>query len=89
MVVGAVLVVFGALVVPASLLGGFHIAVIGVSVFLAGLVSTQWAATRWRMSPADQRRWSLVFTVLAGVLVVLFVLINYASFEGPVTAEEG
>jgi uncharacterized integral membrane protein len=41
------------------------------------------------MSPADQRQWSVAFGALAGVLVLLLVLINYASFEGPITIEEG
>lgn len=89
MIVGAVLVGIGLMFLPASLLGGAHIAAIGVSVFLAGLVSTRWAATRWNMSPADQRRWSFAFVVLAAVLMILFVIINYASFEGPIPIEEG
>jgi hypothetical protein len=88
MVVGAILVGLGVLFLPGSLLGGIHIGAIGASIFLAGMVSTGWAATRWNMSPGEQRNWAVAFTVLGGILMVLFVVINYASFEGPVTVEE-
>lgn len=88
MLVGAILLVLGVLFLQDSLYGGTHIAGIGASIFLAGMVSTRWAADRWNMSPRDQRNWSVAFTVLAGILIVLFVIVNYASFEGPVTVEE-
>lgn len=88
MLVGAILLVLGVLFLQSSLFAGLHIAAIGASIFLAGMVSTRRAATRWNMSPKDQRNWSIAFTVLAGVLIILFVVINYASFEGPVTVEE-
>ena len=87
MLVGAVLLVLGVLFLQDSLYGGLHIGAIGTSIFLAGLVSTRWAANRWNMSPGEQRNWSVAFTVLAGILVILFVIINYASFEGPVTVD--
>jgi predicted phage tail protein len=86
--VGAVLLGVGVLFLQSSLLAGLHVAAIGVSVLLAGVVSTRWAATRWNMSPEDQRNWSIAFTALAGLLTILFVVVNYASFEGPVTVEE-
>lgn len=88
MLIGAILVMLGVLFLPDSLLGGIHIAAIGASIFLAGMVSTRWAANRWNMSPADQRTWSIAFTISAGLLIILFVIINYASFEGPVTVGE-
>lgn len=88
MLVGAILVVLGVLFLQGSLLGGIHTAALGASIFLAGMVSTRWAANRWNMSPSDQRNWAVAFIVLAGILMVLFVVINYASFEGPVTIEE-
>jgi len=44
------------------------------------VVSTRWAAARWEMSPADQRKWSLALVVLAGLLTILFAIINFASF---------
>lgn len=88
MLVGVLLVGLGVLFLQGSLLAGIHIAAIGVSLFLAGMVSTRWAANRWNMSPRDQRTWAVAFTVLAGVLMLLFVVVNYASFEGPVTVEE-
>jgi uncharacterized membrane protein YidH (DUF202 family) len=88
MVVGAILGLLGVLFLQGSLYGGIHIAAIGASIFLAGMVSTRWAANRWNMSPTDQRNWAVAFTVLAGILIVLFVIINYASFEGPITVDE-
>jgi len=88
MTVGAVLAGVGLLVLQTSLLGGIHIAAIGISLVLAGMVSTRWAAARWNMSPADQRQWSLAFVVVAGILTVLFVIINYASFGEGTPIEE-
>ncbi|WP_135830537.1 hypothetical protein [Halorussus halobius] len=88
MTVGAVFAGVGLLLVRTSALGGVHIAAIGVSLFLSGMVSTRWAAARWNMSPAAQRRWSLAFVVLAGLLTILFVVVNFASF-GEAVVEEG
>jgi len=92
MVVGGILALVGVLLLQSSLYGGVHTAAIGVSIFLAGMVSTRWAAVRWNMSPEDQRQWSLAFVVLAGLLTILFVVINYAGFDSegaPITVEEG
>ncbi|WP_218124042.1 hypothetical protein [Haloplanus vescus] len=89
MIAGAVLAGMGLLVLQTSLFGGIHIAAIGVSLFLAGMISTRWAAARWNMSPAAQRNWSVAFVVLAGLLVVLFVIINVASFGEGTPIEEG
>ncbi|MFC6904789.1 hypothetical protein [Halalkalicoccus tibetensis] len=82
MVVGAVIVGLGLLILPGSALGGLHIAAIGLSLFLSGTVATTWAAVRFDLSPADQRRWTLAFAVVAGVLLVLFIVLNWATFEG-------
>ena len=81
MVVGAAVVGLGVLLLPQSGLGGAHVAAIGASLFLSGAISTRWAAARFDLSPADQRRWSLAFAALAGILVVLFVVLNWATFE--------
>lgn len=88
MLVGTVLFGIGLFFLPESVLGGAHIAAIGLSVFLSGLIATRWAADRWTLSPAAQRKWSLAFTVLAGALLVLFIVINWATFESG-TAEGG
>lgn len=89
MLVGAAVVALGVLLLPESGLGGAHIAAIGVSLFLSGAVSTRWAATRFDLSPAEQRRWSLAFATLAGLLVVLLVVLNWATFETGETITEG
>lgn len=81
MLVGAAVVALGVLLLSASGLAGVHVAAIGASLFLSGAVSTRWAAVRFGLSPADQRRWSLAFAALAGLLVVLFLVINWATFE--------
>lgn len=89
MTVGAVLAGLGLLFLQTSLLGGILIAAIGVSLFLAGMVSTRWAAARWNMSPTDQRKWSLAFVVLAGLLTILFIVINFSTFGEGTPIEEG
>ncbi|WP_198951490.1 MULTISPECIES: hypothetical protein [Halorubrum] len=81
MLVGAALGALGLLLLPGSLLGGVHVAAIGASLFLSGAVSTRRVAARFGLSPADQRRWSLAFATLAGLLALLFVVLNWATFE--------
>lgn len=88
MFVGLVLVGMGILLLPESALGGGHIAAIGLSLFLSGVVATKWAARRWGLSPAEQRKLTLAFSVLAGLLLVAFIVINWATFEGE-PIEEG
>ncbi|MES3516731.1 MAG: hypothetical protein PPP58_03600 [Natronomonas sp.] len=76
MIVGAIPLLIGALFLPFSLYAGLHTGAIGASIFLAGLVSTRWAATRWSVTPADQRKWSRAFLLLAGLLITLWILVN-------------
>jgi len=89
MLVGAAVVALGVLLLSQSGLGGAHIAAIGGSLFLSGAFSTRWIADRFGLSPADQRRWSLAFATLAGLLVVLFVVLNWATFEAGEPISEG
>lgn len=82
MLVGAALVLLGVVfLLGGTLYGWLHISAIGVSIFLAGMVSTRWAADRWNMSPKDQRNWAVAFTSLTGILLILFIIINSATFE--------
>ena len=81
MLTGLLVVGYGFLLVPVSVLGGVHIATIGLSLLLSGLFATEWAGGRWGLSASDQRTLSLAFGVLAGLLLVAFVVINFASFE--------
>ncbi len=83
MIIGTAIVGLGLLLVGESLLGGLHIAAIGGSLFLAGLVATRWAAGQFGLSAADQRRWALALAALAGVLFVAFMILNFMGFEGP------
>lgn len=85
--VGLGIVGFGAILVPTSVLGGLHIAAIGLSLALAGLFTADWVADRLGISPVTQRRLSMAFATLAVVLLVLFVVINYASFESELIEE--
>lgn len=81
---GAFIAVYGLLVLPVSLLGGVHIAAIGISLLLAGLFTTELARNRWNLSPATQRRLAGGFLALSIVLLVAFIVINFASVDGSV-----
>lgn len=81
LVVGAVIVAYGVLVAPASLLAGVWIGAVGLFAFLAGLVRTEWAGARLGLSTSARRTLSLAFLVVAAVLFAAFVVVNFASFE--------
>jgi membrane protease YdiL (CAAX protease family) len=82
---GALIAVFGLLVLPTSLFGGLHIAAIGITLLLAGLFATEWARTRWNLSPTTQKRLVWGFLALSIVLLVAFIIVSFSSFEGPFT----
>lgn len=79
--VGVVVLGYGVLLVPTSVLGGAWLAAVGLSSLLAGLFSTGWAGDRFGLSAADRRKLSLAFGLLAAFLLVAFVVVNFASFE--------
>ena len=79
---GARITVYGLLVVPSSALGGLWIAAIGLSMVLSGVFATEWAGNRWGIPVAHRRRLSLGFALLAVLLLVAFVAVNFASFGG-------
>lgn len=72
---------YGLLVLPTSVLGGVWIGAIGLSLALSGLFATEWAGDRFDLSAPTRRRLSLAFVGLAAVLLVAFVVINFAAFE--------
>lgn len=80
---GAIIAIYGVLVLPLSLLGGVHIATIGITFLLAGLFTTEWARNRWNLSPTTQNRLTWGFLTLSAVLLVAFIVINFVSFGGP------
>lgn len=89
MLIGAMIVGVGILLLPESRSGGDHIVAIGLSPFCSGPVVTRWATDRFTLRPTDQRRWSMAFAVLAGILLVLFVSINRMTFgEGQLGSED-
>ena len=79
--VGVIFTGYGLLLVPVSALGGLWIAAVGLSLLLSELFATEWAGTRWGLSPVTQRRLSLSFAALAVVLLAAFVAINGATVE--------
>jgi hypothetical protein len=81
MLLGGLIFGYGLLVLPVSVLGGVHIAAIGLSLILSGLFATEWAGARFGLDAAQRTRLSLGFAVLAVLLLVAFVVINFASFE--------
>lgn len=83
---GAFVSAYGVFLLPVSPLGGLWVVAIGLSLALAGAVATEWAATRFDLSPARQRTLALSFAGLSLVLLVSFVVLNFASFEGPSVA---
>lgn len=81
---GALVLAYGLLVVPQSALGGAWIVAVGLSVLLSGLLATEWAGDRLGLSASDRRRLSLAFAALGVFLALSFVVVNGATFDGPV-----
>ncbi|QSX01233.2 hypothetical protein [Haloterrigena alkaliphila] len=80
-VIGALVLGYGPLIVPSSVLGGGWIAAIGVSLLLSGLFFSERIGDRLDVTPGGRRRLSLAFAALAVVLAVAFVAVNGATFE--------
>lgn len=85
--VGAVVIGYGLLVIPVSVLGGGWIAAIGLALALAGAFDTAWVGRRVGLSSADRRTLSLSCLAVAAVLAVAFVVIN--GFGGVEVGEAG
>jgi len=79
---GVTLLGYGALAFGSSPLGGVWLGLAGLCLLLSGLVATPWLADRLGLTPAQRRTTALVFGVGGAALLVLFVLVNVASFEG-------
>lgn len=84
--VGLFVIGLGLLLVPQSVIGGAWIAVIGLSIALAGLFSTPWAGRRFGISDADRRTLTVSFVALAAILAIAFAVIN--GFGGVESGEE-
>lgn len=84
LVVGAAIALYGLLLLPASLLGGAHVVAVGLSLAIGGVLAADLAGDRLGLSDGARRRLALAFVVLAVLLAVAFVVINYASFSGPI-----
>lgn len=78
---GVLIAGYGLLLVPVSLLGGLWIAAIGLSLALSGAFATPRFVARLGLSAADGRTLSRAFAALAALLLVAFVVVNYASVE--------
>ena len=81
MLVGALVFGYGLLLVPISILGGAHVAAIGLSLFLSGLFTTERLGRRLGLSMATRRTLSLSFAVLAVALLAAFLALNVTTFE--------
>lgn len=88
MFVGLLVIAYGLLLAPESLLGGAHIAAIGLSLFLGALFATEWSGRRLDISATERRTLSWAFTGIAFLLVVAFLVINGATFEEGSAFEE-
>ena len=86
---GVIVVGYGLLVLSVSVLGGAWIAAIGLSMLLAGAFAAEWAGDQSGLSAAERRRLSTALAAVAIVLLVAFVVVNGATFEGPSVEQSG
>lgn len=87
-IVGAAVALLGVLLLSASPLGGGHLVATGLSLVVAGVLAADLLGDRVELSAPTRRRLALAFGVLGVLLGVAFVVVNYASFEGPVEVIE-
>ena len=85
MLVGAPILGYGLLLVPASVLDSLH----RRSLLLSGVFAAEWAGDRFGLAPGTRRTLSIAFAGLAAILLVAFVVVNYASFKAGETASGG
>lgn len=78
---GAFVVAYGLSLAAISGLAAAHIAAIGLALLLAGVFATEWAGRRFDLSASDQRRLATGLAALALLLLVLYVIINGATFS--------
>lgn len=88
-IVGAVVLALGLVLVPESALGGAWVGAIGLSLLLAGAVTTDRVGDALGLSSGTRHRLALAFACLAAFLLVTFVIVNFASFEPTVIEESG
>lgn len=87
--VGIVVFGLGLLLVPQSTLAGAHIAAVGLSLVFSGAVAIEWVGTRLHLSAASRRNLSFGFAMIAVFLLVVFVVVNFAFFEGSSVESSG
>lgn len=78
---GVVLLGYGALAFTSSPLAGAWLGVAGLCLLLSGVVATPWAAERFDLTRVQQRNTALAFGIGGAALLVLFVVVNFATFQ--------
>ncbi|GAB7094106.1 hypothetical protein JCM30237_12580 [Halolamina litorea] len=79
---GVVLLAYGAFAFLASPLAGGWLAVSGLCLLLSGVFATPWAVEHTELSAEGCRTASVAFAAVGVALLALFVVVNFASFEG-------
>lgn len=85
--VGGAVLLFGLLSLPASILGGLHIAAIGACLLGAVLVGSTWGRRRLGLGSGTGTPAAMGFVAVGLLLAVLFVAVNSMSFGGPFVEE--
>jgi hypothetical protein len=86
MVFGLGITGFGLLLVQQSVLAAVWIGGIGVFLFLAGAIATDWVGDALGLGDTTRRRLALACAGLSVLFLLSFVLLNSASFESGETS---
>jgi hypothetical protein len=83
---GALIFVYGLLLVSVSPLGAVWIATAGLAMFLGALFATELSGRRLGLSTATRKTLSWTFTGIAAILLLSFLVINGMGFEANVAS---
>ncbi|WP_254537573.1 hypothetical protein [Halomarina litorea] len=86
--VGLAVLLYGLVLLPASLLGGLHVAAVGACFLAAVLVGSTWGRRRLGLAPGSGTSAAVAFLATGLLLAALFLALDVMSFGGPF-AEEG
>lgn len=85
--VGGAVFIYGLVLLPASIVGGLHVAAVGACFLAAVLVGSTWGRRRLGLDAGSGTSAAVAFVAMGLLLAAVFVALNSMSFSGPFAEE--